>query len=159
VTRFAFSSAAYLRCAGAILLVHHKRLDQWVPVGGELDPGETPWAGVVREVWEETGFASEWWRDRQQLWTPPEWERTAASVMEHPLEAAYYLGYDQHGAGSKGVHGTFSYLLDVPGRAFELCDEHRDCAWVSGWASAVEDSRPLPPNVKRYLTRIFHGGR
>jgi 8-oxo-dGTP diphosphatase len=40
--RRAFSIAVFCRQGGAVLLVHHRRLGTWLPVGGELEPGETP---------------------------------------------------------------------------------------------------------------------
>lgn len=38
-----------------ILLVHHKRLDKWLPAGGHLEENEIPHEAVMREVFEETG--------------------------------------------------------------------------------------------------------
>ena len=53
--RRAFSVAVFCRNGGEVLLVHHKRLDLWLPVGGEVEAGETPleaarrdWASTVR---------------------------------------------------------------------------------------------------------------
>ena len=41
-TRRAFSVAIFCRHRGEILLVRHRRLGTWLPVGGEIEPGETP---------------------------------------------------------------------------------------------------------------------
>jgi 8-oxo-dGTP pyrophosphatase MutT (NUDIX family) len=38
------------------LLLHHKRLNQWVPPGGKLDEGEIPDEAALRECLEETGL-------------------------------------------------------------------------------------------------------
>ena len=35
--------------------MRHKRLDLWLPVGGEVEPGETPLEAARRELREETG--------------------------------------------------------------------------------------------------------
>ena len=37
----------------------NKNLKTWIPVGGHIDPGETPDEAVAREVKEETGFEFE----------------------------------------------------------------------------------------------------
>jgi ADP-ribose pyrophosphatase YjhB (NUDIX family) len=37
-----------------VLMCHRRDVDLWNLPGGILEPGETPWAGVVREVCEET---------------------------------------------------------------------------------------------------------
>lgn len=42
-----------------VLLTWNKNLQTWIPVGGHIDPGETPEEAVVREVAEETGFEFE----------------------------------------------------------------------------------------------------
>ncbi len=44
---------------GGILLVRQRDVDLWSTPGGSLEPDETPADGVVREVWEETGFYTE----------------------------------------------------------------------------------------------------
>lgn len=41
---------------GNVLLTWNKNLQTWIPVGGHIDPGETPEDAVMREVAEETGF-------------------------------------------------------------------------------------------------------
>jgi 8-oxo-dGTP diphosphatase len=39
-----------------ILLCHRRDHDLWNLPGGRLEPGETPWEGVVREIKEEVGL-------------------------------------------------------------------------------------------------------
>lgn len=38
-----------------ILLIYHKRFQNWIQPGGHLRPGETPEAGAIRQAFEETG--------------------------------------------------------------------------------------------------------
>ncbi len=42
-----------------ILLVHRNDFDAWNLPGGGLEPEESPWAGVLREIKEETGLDAE----------------------------------------------------------------------------------------------------
>ena len=39
-----------------ILLIHHKKLDLWLPVGGHIDENETPDEALLREIREEVGL-------------------------------------------------------------------------------------------------------
>lgn len=139
--RFAFSSAVYARNAGAVLLVHHKRLDCWLPVGGELEPGESPYHAARRELEEETGITQ---------------ARLVGLYDQPPGVPLGFIGYEEHDAGSKGTHGTFSFLFDVDSRDVKLCDEHYKYMWFDGWASELAATHRLPPNVVRYLTKIRH---
>ena len=67
--RRAFSVAVFCRNGGEILLVRHKRLDLWLPVGGEIEAGETPLEAARRELREETGLAASRWRDLGQVFS------------------------------------------------------------------------------------------
>ena len=57
--RRAFSVAVYARKGDRVLVIEHKRLQTWLPIGGELEPGETPAEAAVRELVEETGMVGE----------------------------------------------------------------------------------------------------
>jgi 8-oxo-dGTP diphosphatase len=48
--------ATVLDAQGGVLLVHRTDCDWWCQPGGGMESAETPWAGVIREVREETGF-------------------------------------------------------------------------------------------------------
>jgi 8-oxo-dGTP pyrophosphatase MutT (NUDIX family) len=41
---------------GQLLLVAHRKAGLWLPAGGHVEPGESPWAAVVRECREELGI-------------------------------------------------------------------------------------------------------
>ena len=52
--RRAFSVAVFARHVGVdgaprVLLIRHRRLGVWLPVGGEIEPGETPLEAARRE--------------------------------------------------------------------------------------------------------------
>ena len=42
-----------------ILLVHHRKLEKWLPVGGHIEIGEDPEAAAKREALEESGLEIE----------------------------------------------------------------------------------------------------
>ncbi len=129
--RRAFSVAVFARQGGEILLIRHRRLGTWLPVGGEIEPGETPLEAAARELREETGLEGRFPAGLGVSGTPPG-----------------LIGYEEHPAGSKGLHMNFAFVADVASRDLVACDEWSDARWVAD-AEGVE----CPENV-RQLVRL-----
>lgn len=129
--RRAFSVAVFCRHGGQVLLVKHKRLGAWLPVGGEIEPGETPFEAAVRELREETGLAGSFPEGLGVDGTPPG-----------------LIGYEEHPAGPKGLHLNFAFVADVPSRDLAPCDEYTEARWVADTAGLE-----CPENV-RQLVRV-----
>lgn len=51
--------AVYLVHEGKVLLVHHRKFDMWLPVGGHIENGETTEEALLREVKEECGIRAD----------------------------------------------------------------------------------------------------
>jgi 8-oxo-dGTP pyrophosphatase MutT (NUDIX family) len=127
--RRAFSVAIFCRHDGAVLLIHHRRLGTWLPVGGELEPGETPLEAARRELREETGLSG----------------RFPAGLGVDGTPAGL-IGYEEHPAGSKGLHLNFAFVADVDTRQVEDCAEYDAVRWVTGAELATID---CPANVRQ----------
>ena len=54
-----FTATAFVVRGSATLLHWHKRLQQWMPPGGHVEPDEDPVQAALREVREETGLVAE----------------------------------------------------------------------------------------------------
>ncbi len=130
--RRAFSVAVYARRGDRVLVIEHRRLATWLPIGGELEPGETPLEAARRELREETGLTGPF------------------RALEGALDGvpAGLLGYEEHPAGSKGQHLNFVFVTEVAADA-EVTPNHEFGAWR--WVDRAElDDLPSPLNVRQF---------
>jgi 8-oxo-dGTP diphosphatase len=132
VTRRAFSVAIYARRGDRVLVIEHRRLATWLPVGGELEPGETPLEAAARELREETGLEGRF----------------------GPLDGALdgvppgLIGYEEHAAGSKGLHMNFVFVAEVAADAeVRPNDEFARWQWLD---KAGLERLESPVNVRQF---------
>ena len=130
--RRAFSVAIYARRGDRVLVIEHRRLRTWLPIGGELEAGETPLEAAHRELREETGLPGRF----------------------RPIEGALdgvppgLLGYEEHPAGEKGVHLNFVFVTEVAGDA-EVTPNDEFGAWR--WVDRAElEQLASPLNVRQF---------
>jgi 8-oxo-dGTP diphosphatase len=88
-----------------VLVVHRPRYDDWSLPKGKLEPGETPEAGALREVEEETG---------------------ARCALQRPLDPSRYV--DRKGR-DKIVHWWVMEVLST--RPFVANDEVDEIRWLA----------------------------
>lgn len=131
--RRAFSVAVYARRKGSeVLAIFHRRLVTWLPVGGELESGETPLEAASRELREETGLVGRF------------------GPLAGALDGVPWglLGYEEHQAGSKGMHMNFVFVCDVADDAEVVPNEELvDWKWVDRDELARLES---PLNVRQF---------
>jgi len=54
-----FTVAIFVVHDGEILLIHHRKLDKWLPLGGHIELDEDPEQAALREAKEESGLEVE----------------------------------------------------------------------------------------------------
>src|SRR6185503_3318490 len=59
-----FTVAIFVVHESKVLLVHHRKLDKWLPLGGHIELDEDPEMAALREALEESGFEVELIGDR-----------------------------------------------------------------------------------------------
>jgi 8-oxo-dGTP diphosphatase len=130
--RRAFSVAVYARRGDRVLVIEHRRLATWLPIGGEIEPGETPLEAARRELREETGLDGQF--------------RPLVGALDGVPPGL--LGYEEHLAGSKGLHMNFVFVAEVAAGA-EVAPNHEFGAWR--WVDRVElDGVASPLNVRQF---------
>ena len=130
--RRAFSVAIYVRRGDRVLAIEHRRLQTWLPIGGELEAGETPLEAAARELREETGIVATF--------------RPLVDALDGV--PAGLIGYEEHVAGSKGLHLNFVFVVEVPaGVEVTPNDEIVTFRWVDRAELAALSS---PLNVRQF---------
>lgn len=90
--------AGYIMRGDRLLLIHHKKLDKWLPVGGHIEKNEIPDIALRREIREEVGMEVEF------LEYP-------ASRRGNSGEIAMPFYVNKHHISNKHSHYCLFYLL------------------------------------------------
>lgn len=95
---FDFVISVFIVRRGKVLLIHHKKYDEWLPIGGHIELNEDPEEALWREVREECGLRI------RLLQTKP----AIAHPGVKPIPAPAFM--DVHRTGGKHKHIAFVYF-------------------------------------------------
>src|ERR1041385_5443319 len=133
-----FTVAIFVVQAGKVLLVHHRKLDQWLPLGGHIELDEDPEAAALREAKEESGLEVELLGER-----PP-----TTSPGTRALIAPRFL--DIHRITETHEHIGMIYWARPKGGSLALAAaEHQHIGWFSS-TQLDQLNPPLSNAVKWY---------
>jgi 8-oxo-dGTP pyrophosphatase MutT (NUDIX family) len=126
-----FTVAIFVVHEEAVLLVHHRKLNKWLPLGGHIELEEDPEAAALREAREESGLDVELLGER-----PPTTELGTRALI-----APRFL--DIHRISDTHEHiGMIYWARPKPGAIVTLAElEHH----AIRWCSAHELDKLQPP--------------
>ena len=117
-----FTATGFVVDGTRTLLHWHKRLQQWMPPGGHIEPDEDPVQAVLREIKEETGLIAE---------VIPV-QGTATFTYPEQIPAPYtILIEDIPGPGEPHKHIDMIYFCRPVGRAESIVSADQTLHWVS----------------------------
>ena len=133
-----FTVALFVVHNGKVLLVHHRNLNKWLPLGGHIELDEDPETAGLREAKEESGLEVVLRGER-----PPTTEPGT-----HALIAPRYM--DIHRISDTHQHICMMYWARPKNGTLKLSpSEHHDIRWCSA-ANLDGLQPPMSEAVKWY---------
>ena len=124
-----FTTCIFVVHDSKVLLIHHRKLDKWLPLGGHIELDEDPEVAALREAKEESGLDVELIGER-----PPTTEPGTRALI-----APRFL--DIHRISDTHEHiGMIYWARPKSGDVQLATEEHHDIRWCS-----VEDLEKLQP--------------
>lgn len=136
-----FTVAIFVVHDGKVLLIHHRKLDKWLPLGGHIELDEDPEQAAVREAKEESGLDVELIGDR-----PPTTEPGTRALI-----APRFL--DIHRINETHEHiGMIYWARPMSGMTTTLAvEEHHDIRWCSD--ADLDRLQPTMSNAVKWYCR------
>lgn len=142
-----FVVSAFIVFQEKVLLIHHKRYDRWLPIGGHIELDEDPEQALYREIKEECGLEVE------ILATKPD----IAHPGVKPILTPNFV--DVHEISETHKHTAFVYFAKSTNDQVVLHEqEHYEYAWLS--ESELEDKKyNLIKSIKFYCQQALLAAR
>jgi 8-oxo-dGTP pyrophosphatase MutT (NUDIX family) len=135
-----FTVAIFVVHEGKVLLVHHRKLGKWLPLGGHIELNEDPEQAALREAREESGFEVELLGER----APTTEQGTRALVTPRFL--------DIHRINDVHEHIGMIYFARPKGGALALAaEEHHDIGWFT--SAQLDGLTPPMSNAVKWYCR------
>jgi 8-oxo-dGTP pyrophosphatase MutT (NUDIX family) len=135
-----FTVAIFVVQRDRILLIHHRKLDRWLPLGGHIELDEDPEIAAVREAKEESGLDVELLGER-----PPTTEPGTRALI-----APRFL--DIHRITDTHEHIGMIYWARPRNGDLTLAPaEHHDIRWCS--AAELDTLQPPMSNAVKWYCR------
>jgi 8-oxo-dGTP pyrophosphatase MutT (NUDIX family) len=135
-----FTVAIFVVHQGKVLLIHHRNLNKWLPLGGHIELDEDPETAALREAKEESGLEVELLGER-----PPTTEPGTRALI-----APRFL--DIHRISATHEHIGMIYWARPKNGTLTLAPyEHHDIRWCS--AADLEHLQPAMTEAVKWYCR------
>lgn len=138
-----FTVAIFIVHEQKVLVVHHRGLDKWLPVGGHIELEEDPETAALREAREESGFEVELLGERAPTTGPG----TRALIAPRFLDIHRITDTHQH-------VGMIYWARPKKGRLTLAAAEHHAIRWCSA-EELDELEPPMAAAVKWYCRQAI----
>jgi 8-oxo-dGTP pyrophosphatase MutT (NUDIX family) len=126
-----FTVAIFVVRERQVLLIHHRKLNRWLPLGGHVELDEEPETAARREALEESGLEVELVGERP----PVTGDGTRALIAPRFLDIHRITDTHEH-------IGMIYWARPIAGSTTLAAEEHHDIRWC-----AAEDLPRLRPAI------------
>lgn len=138
-----FTVAIFVVHEGRVLVIHHRKLEKWLPLGGHIELDEDPEMAAIREAREESGLEVELIGER-----PP-----TTGPGTRALIAPRFL--DIHRISATHEHiGMIYWARPRTGTLTLATEEHHDIRWCTP-ADLEQLQPPMSDAVKWYCLKAL----
>lgn len=150
-----FTVAIFVVHAGKVLLIHHRKLDRWLPLGGHIELEEDPEQAALREAKEESGLDVELLGERPPTTSPG----TRALIAPRFLDIHRISDTHEHIGmiyWARPKAGSARHTDRTPQRGISTNPtlspgEHHDIRWCS--ADELEKLEPAMSDAVKWYCR------
>lgn len=138
--RIDFTVAIFVVHEGRVLVIHHRRLERWLPLGGHIELDEDPEVAALREAKEESGLDVALVGER-----PP-----TTGPGTRALIAPRFL--DIHRINETHEHiGMIYWARPVGGDLQRAEEEHHDIRWCT--SAELDELQPAMSDAVKWYCR------
>ena len=135
-----FTVAIFVVQNRRVLLIHHRKLEKWLPLGGHIELDEDPEQAALREAREESGLEVELLGERPPTTSPG----TRALIAPRFLDIHRITGTHEH-------IGMIYWARPRSGAATLAAEEHHDIRWCN--AGDLEKLQPPMSDAVKWYCR------
>ena len=154
-----FTVAIFVVHDGKILLIHHRKLDKWLPLGGHIELDEDPEQAALREAKEESGLDVELLGERPPTTSPGTRALIAPRFLDihrisdtHEHIGMIYWARPKIVARASSLRGE-THRQDACATTL-AAEEHHDIRWCSA-AELDKLEPPMSDAVKWYCRKAI----